>query len=49
MDLPEEVKKNLSVLMIDTMGIYWSMKNVNEKDINILSKWDLKPKPPILH
>ncbi len=44
MGLSEEVKKNLSVLMIDTMGIYWSMKNVNEKDIDILSKWDLKPK-----
>ena len=44
MDLPEDVKKNLSVLMIDTMGIYWSMKNVNEKDIDILSAWELKPK-----
>ena len=44
MGLPEDVRQNLSCLMIDTMGIYWSMKNPNEKDIEILSKWDLKPK-----
>ena len=41
--LPEEVKNNLSVLMIDTMGIFWSMKNPNEKDIGLLADWNLRP------
>src|SRR3989338_6376238 len=27
--LSKEIKSNLSVLMIDTMGIFWSMKNPN--------------------
>src|SRR3990170_8674575 len=30
MKLPEEIKNNLSVLMVDTMGIFWSMKIPNE-------------------
>jgi hypothetical protein len=41
--LPEEVRNNLSVLMIDTMGIYWSMKRPNEKDNDALREWGLKP------
>lgn len=44
MNLPEDIKENLSCLMIDTMGIFWSMKNPNEKDISLLSDWGLKPK-----
>ena len=42
--LPDEVKQNLSCLMIDTMGIFWSMKNPNDKDLLLLNKWGLKPK-----
>jgi len=42
--LPSEIKENLSVIMIDTMGIYWSMKNPNEKDKDILKEWGMKPK-----
>ncbi len=41
--LPPEIKENLSVIMIDTMGIYWSMKNPNEKDKEILKGWGMKP------
>jgi hypothetical protein len=41
--LPEDVRKNLSVLMIDTMGIYWSMKRPNDKDREALEEWGLKP------
>jgi hypothetical protein len=43
--LPEDVRKNLSVLMIDTMGIYWSMKKANEQDRDALKEWGLKPTP----
>ncbi|RLJ06801.1 MAG: hypothetical protein DRP16_04600, partial [Candidatus Aenigmatarchaeota archaeon] len=42
--LPEEIRKNLSVIMVDTMGIYWSMKKPNEKEKEILQEWNLKPK-----
>lgn len=41
--LPPEIKQNLSVIMIDTMGIYWSMKKPNDKEEDILKEWGLKP------
>lgn len=43
-NLPEEIAKNLSILIFDTMGIFWTMKFPNEKDENILEEWGLKPK-----
>ncbi|MBI1972365.1 MAG: ATP-binding protein [Candidatus Aenigmarchaeota archaeon] len=43
-NLPEELRKNLAVIIIDPMGIYWSMKSPNEKDSELLRKWELKPK-----
>ncbi len=42
--LPEDLRKNLAMIIIDPMGIYWSMKNPNEKDADLLRKWELKPK-----
>lgn len=44
MSLPEDVKQNLSCLLIDTMGNFWSMKSPNEKDLPLLSEWGIKPK-----
>ncbi len=44
MNLPESIKQNLSVIMIDTMGIFWSMKNPNEPGLLLLSEWGIKPK-----
>lgn len=41
--LPKDIMQNLSILMIDTMGIYWSMKRPNEKDSELLERWGLKP------
>ncbi len=41
--LPHKIKENLSVIMIDTMGIYWSMKRPNEKERDRLEEWGLKP------
>ena len=40
--LPEEFRKNLTVVMIDTMGIYWSSKLPNEQQVVLLDKWGLK-------
>jgi len=43
MKLPNEIKENLTCLMIDTMGIFWSMKNPNDQDVLLLAEWGLKP------
>ena len=42
--LPDEIRQNLSMLMIDTMGIWWSLKNPNEQQLNLLKDWGLKPR-----
>ncbi len=44
-DLPKEIKENLGVVILDTMGIYWTMKYANQKDIDLLDEWNLKGKP----
>ena len=41
---PEELRKNLSILMFDTMGIFFSMKYQNERQRDELLKWGLEPK-----
>jgi hypothetical protein len=42
--LPEEIAKNLAVVIFDTMGIFWTMKYPNYKDEELLNSWGLKPK-----
>ncbi len=42
--LPEKTRKNLAVLIFDTMGIFWTMKFPNTRDAELLSEWDLEPK-----
>src|SRR3989338_5566650 len=44
-DLPEEIKQNISVIMLDTMGVYWTMKYANKREEKMLEEWGLKPKP----
>src|SRR3989339_157052 len=43
-DLPDEISNNLSVIMLDTMGVFWTMKYPNEKDTGLLEQWGLKAK-----
>jgi len=43
-DLPPEIKNNISVVLLDTMGIYWTMKYPNHKDKELLKQWNLKSK-----
>jgi intein/homing endonuclease len=45
MDLPSEVRKNLSIIMLDTMGIYWTMKYPNKQEKGLLDEWGLEAKP----
>ncbi len=40
----EEVKQNIAGLIFDTMGIFWTMAYRNDKEIELLRQWQLKPK-----
>ncbi len=41
--LPNEIRRNLCVVSIDTQGIFWSMKYPNNKQRDLLYPWGLKP------
>ncbi|HDQ59876.1 MAG TPA: hypothetical protein ENN30_01635 [Candidatus Woesearchaeota archaeon] len=43
-DLPKEISMNIAPVFLDTMGIFWTMKEPNYRDEELLSKWDLEPK-----
>jgi len=40
---PETIKQRISVLIIDTVGIFWSLKLPNTLQEKELAKWGLKP------
>jgi hypothetical protein len=40
--MPDSVKKNLCSLMIDTQGIFWTMKTPDDKAAAELDEWGLK-------
>ncbi len=44
-DLPKNIKQNLSIVLLDTMGIYWTMKYPNYQDAALLREWGFEPKP----
>ncbi len=39
----KDIRKNLCSLIIDTQGIFWTMKYPNEDDRDLLKKWGLEP------
>ncbi len=41
--LPEDIRENLCALMIDTQGIFWTMKSPNEQELADLNEWGMKP------
>ncbi len=41
--LSDEYRKNLSIVFIDTMGIFWSLKNANDDQRDLLEEWGLEP------
>ena len=43
-NIDAEIAKNLSFVLLDTMGIYWTMKYPNKKDEDLLKKWNLNEK-----
>ena len=44
-DLDPEVKQNLAIVLLDTMGIYWTMKYPNFHESGLLKQWGFEPKP----
>ena len=44
LDFPEEIKNNMSIIIFDTMGIFWTMKYPNKKDENLLEEWGMQAK-----
>lgn len=42
--LEPEIFKNIGVLMVDTMGIFWTMKYPNYRQDFLLKEWGLEPK-----
>ena len=40
---PPEVRENLATIIIDPMGIYWTMKQANTRSAELLQSWGLKP------
>jgi uncharacterized protein len=44
-DLEPEIKNRLSIILVDTMGIYWTMKYANARDDQLLREWGYKPHP----
>jgi len=43
-DLSSDISKNLAFVMLDTMGVYWSMKYGNKKEEKLLKSWGLEEK-----
>jgi hypothetical protein len=43
MMLPHEIKKGVSSVVIDTMGIFWTLKMANKLQDEQISKWGLEP------
>ncbi len=40
-----DISQNLSTIVVDPMGIYWSMTRPNDRSPALLDEWDLKPEP----
>ena len=43
--LPNEIAENIAVLILDTMGIYWTMKYPNKRDEQLLQQWGVRSMP----
>jgi ABC-type dipeptide/oligopeptide/nickel transport system ATPase component len=43
--LTKEISSNIAVVMLDTMGIYWTMKYPNRQEKNLLDEWNIKAAP----
>jgi len=44
LSMPRKIRKNIAILIMDTMGIYWTTKYPNTLQRELLYEWDLRPK-----
>ncbi|HDN96228.1 MAG TPA: DUF87 domain-containing protein, partial [Thermoplasmatales archaeon] len=44
LSLEEEIRKNIGIVVIDTLGIFWTLFYPNEKEKDLLERWKLMPK-----
>ena len=44
-NIEKAIAERLSIIMLDTMGVYWTMKYPNKKDELLLNDWGLKGEP----
>ena len=42
--LQSDIRKNIASLIIDTMGIFWTLRRGNEQQPKLLDEWGLEPK-----
>jgi len=42
--LEQEYRERLAFVVVDPMGIYWSMKFPNEQQVALLKEWSIEPK-----
>ena len=43
--LEPKVFQNLSIILLDTMGVYWTMGHANQKEAKLLDPYGMKPTP----
>lgn len=43
--LEDAARQNLSIILLDTMGIYWTMGHANQKEKKLLEPYGINPKP----
>lgn len=43
-NLEKDISENLNIIMLDTMGVYWTMKYPNHKDEILLKDWNMESK-----
>jgi len=41
--MPPELKKNICIILLDTMGVYWTMKYENHREAELLKPYGLDP------
>ncbi len=46
--LDQEIRKNLAVVVIDTLGIFWTTSFPNTNAVDQLKKWNLEPEGTII-
>ena len=44
LDMPKELAERVSVIILDTMGVFWTMKYPNNKDAALLQEWGMEPR-----